>query len=73
MRKNKNGFYQFACKEDGIYITVYSGIDGKDNANLKDALFYIEKRNIPMQMSKDIQLRYRLVNVMLLMNLDFII
>ncbi len=47
MRKNKNGFYQFACKEDGIYITVYSGIDGKDNANLKDALFYIEKRNIP--------------------------
>lgn len=47
MRRNNNGFYQFSCSKDGIYITVYSGVEGAANADVKDALFYIDKRNIP--------------------------
>ena len=47
MRRNNNGFYQFSCGKDGIYITVYSGVEGAANADIKDALFYIDKGNIP--------------------------
>ena len=47
MKKGDNGVYQFSVKEDGIYITVYSAKQGGTPASLKDALFYIEKRNIP--------------------------
>jgi hypothetical protein len=40
------GYFQFASREDGIYLTVYPPKDGGKPASVSDAYFYVEKKKI---------------------------
>ena len=42
----KGGYFQFASREDGLYLTVYPSKDDGRNATQADVMYYLDNRNI---------------------------
>jgi hypothetical protein len=42
----RNGYFKFACRQDGFYITVYPPVDGGKPATTDDLLTYINKKGL---------------------------